>query len=85
MLKQDIIKARKELAVKEALDKGHIFERTYKTIREALYLMVDRRQHELMKNNISIKIPEYTICRLESLGITVRDYAFKVLFRLERL
>lgn len=38
-----------------------------------------------MKDNISIKIPEYTICRLESLGITVRDFAFKVLFRLERL
>lgn len=87
MIKQDIIKARKELAVKEALDKGHIFERTYKTIREALYLMVDRRQHELMKNSVSIKISECTARRLESLGITVRDspFTFSVLFRLERL
>lgn len=30
MIKQDIIKAREELAAKEALDKGYIFERTYK-------------------------------------------------------
>lgn len=84
MLKQDIIKAREELTVKEARYKGCVFERTYKTIREALTDMVNG-QREVMKNNISIKIPEYTICRLESLGITVRDYAFKVLFCLERL
>lgn len=84
MIKQDIIKARKELTVKEALDRGYRFARTYKTIREALAAMVNG-QREVMKNNISIKISEYTICRLESLGITVRDLAFNVLFRLERL
>lgn len=85
MLKQDIIKARKELAVKEALDKGHIFERTYKTIREALYLMVDRRQAEVRENSVSIAISKYTVRRLESLGIIVREYSFSVFFRLERL
>lgn len=85
MIKQDIIEAREALVVREALDKGYIFERTYKAIREALYLMIDRRQAEVMKNSISIKISEYTIRRLKSLGITVRDYPFKVLFRLERL
>ena len=84
MIKQDIIKARKKLTAEEALDRGYRFARTYKAIREALTDMVDG-QREVMKNNISIKIPEYTICRLESLGITVRDFAFKVLFRLERL
>ena len=85
MIKQDIIKAREELAVREALDKGYIFERTYKTIREALDLMINRRQQELMKNSVSIKISKYTVRRLESLGITVRDYPFRVMFRLERL
>ena len=85
MIKQDIIKAREELAVVAALDKGYIFERTYKTLREALYLMIDRRQAEVMKNSISIEISEYTTHRLKSLGITVRDYPFRVLFRLERL
>lgn len=85
MIKQDIIKARKGLTVKEALDRGYRFARTYKTIREALAAMVNG-QREVMKNNINIKISEYTICRLESLGITVRrDFAFNVLFRLERL
>lgn len=84
MIKQDIIKARKELTVEEALDRGYRFARTYKTIREALAAMVNG-QREVMKNNISIKISEYTICRLESLGITIRDFAFNVLFRLERL
>lgn len=34
MIKQDIIKAREELTVKEARYKGCVFERTYKTIRE---------------------------------------------------
>ncbi len=87
MIKQDIIKAREELAVREALDKGHIFERTYKTIREALDLLIICRQTEVMKNSVSIKISEYTVRRLESLGITVRDYSFinNVMFRLERL
>lgn len=85
MIKQDIIKAREALVVREALDKGYIFERTYKTIREALCLMIDRRQQDVMKNSVSIKISKYTIRRLESLGITVRDLAFNVLFRLERL
>ena len=84
MIKQDITGAREELSVKEALDRGYRFARTYKAIREALTDMVNG-QREVMKNNISIKISEYTICKLESLGITVRDFAFKVLFRLERL
>lgn len=84
MIKQDIIKARKELTVEEALDLGYRFARTYKTIREALTAMVNG-QREVMKNNIGVKISEYTICRLESLGITVRDFSFNVLFRLERL
>lgn len=48
-IKQDIIKAREELAAKEARFKGCVFERTYKTIREALDLMVNYRQEELMK------------------------------------
>lgn len=87
MIKQDIIKAREELTVKEALDKGYVFGRTYEAIREALDLLINRRQAEVMKNSISIKISEYTVRRLESLGITVRDYPFffKILFRLERL
>lgn len=86
MIKQDIIKARKELTAEEALDRGYRFARTYKVIREALTDMVNG-QREVVKNNISIKISEYTICRLESLGITVREYpfTFNVLFRLERL
>lgn len=85
MIKQDIIKAREHLTVKEALDKGYTFERTYKAIREALDLLITWRQTEVMKNSVSIKISEYTVRRLESLGITVRDYPFRVLFRLERL
>ena len=87
MIKQDIIKAREELAVQEALDKGHIFEQTYKAIREALDLLIIFRRTEVMKNNISVKISEYTVRRLESLGITVREYPFiyNVMFRLERL
>lgn len=85
MIKQDIIKAREELTVKEARYKGCVFERTYKTIREALDLMVNCRQGELMKNSFNIKISEYTIGRLESLGITVCDYPFSIMFRLERL
>lgn len=85
MIKQDITRAREELTVKEARYKGCVFERTYKTIREALDLMVNCRQEELMKNSFNIKISEYTISRLESLGITVCDYPFKILFRLERL
>ena len=85
MIKQDIIKAREELAAKEARYKGCVFERTYKTIREALDLMVNCRQEELMKNSFNIKISEYTIGRLESLGITVCDYPFSIMFRLERL
>ena len=85
MIKQDIIKACEELTVQEALDKGHIFERTYKAIREALDLLINQRQAEVMKNSISIKLSKYTVRRLESLGITVRDYPFNVFFRLERL
>lgn len=85
MIKQDIIKAREHLVVKEALDKGYIFERTYKTIREVLDIMTNQWQMEVMKNSVSVKLSEYTARRLESLGITVRDYPFNVLFRLERL
>lgn len=85
MIKQDIIRAREELTVKEARYKGCVFERTYKTIREALDLMVNCGQEELMRNSFNIKIPEYTISRLESLGITVCDYPFSIMFRLERL
>lgn len=85
MIKQDIIKAREELSSKEARFKGYVFERTYKTIREALDLMINYRQEELMKNSCNIKITEYTVHRLDSLGITVLDYPFKILFRLERL
>lgn len=85
MIKQDIIKAREELVAKEAMDKGHTFEKTYKAIREALDLMINWRRTELMKNSINLKISDYTVRRLASLGITVREYAFNVLFRLERL
>lgn len=85
MIKQDIIKAREELASKEARFKGAVFERTYKTIREALDLMINYRHEELMKNSFNVKMPEYTVRRLESLGITVRDYPFNIMFRLERL
>lgn len=85
MIKQDIIKAREELAAKEARFKGCVFERTYKTIREALDLMVNYRQEELMKNSFNVKMSEHTVRRLESLGITVCDYPFNIMFRLERL
>lgn len=85
MIKQDIIKAREELTVQEALDKGHIFERTYKAIREVLSDMVNFHQHELTKNNVSIRVSEYTVRRLESLGITVFNYPAYVWFRLHRL
>ena len=86
MIKQDIIKAREQLAVKEAMERGYTFARTYKAIREALDLLINWRQAGVMKNSVSIKISEYTVSRLESLGITVRDYPFfKILFRLERL
>lgn len=85
MIKQDIIKAREQLAVKEAMERGYTFARTYKTIREVLDIMTNQWQMEVMKNSVSVKLSEYTVRRLESLGITVRDYPFNVLFRLERL
>lgn len=85
MIKQDIIKAREQLAVKEAMERGYTFARTYKAIREALSVMVNFHQPELIKNNVSIRISEYTVCRLESLGITVFNYPAYVLFRLHRL
>ena len=44
MIKQDIIKARKELTAEEALDRGYRFARTYKAIREALTGMVNGQQ-----------------------------------------
>ncbi len=84
MIKQDIIEARKKATAEEVLDRGYRFARTYKAIREALTDLVNG-QREVMKNNISIKISEYTIHRLESLGVTVREDYFNVFFRLEHL
>lgn len=84
MIKQDIIKAREELAVKEVLDRGYRFARTYKAIREVLTVMVNG-QPELIKNNVSLSISEYTVHKLEGLGITVFHYPAYVLFRLHRL
>lgn len=85
MIKQDIIKAREQLAVKEAMERGYTFARTYKAIREVLSDMVNFHQHELTKNNVSIRISKYTAGRLESLGITVFNYPAYVWFRLHRL
>lgn len=84
MIKQDIIKAREELAVEEVLDRGYRFARTYETIRAVLTVMVNG-QREVVENNISIKISEYTIRRLGSLGITARNFTYYALFSLERL
>lgn len=84
MIKQDIIKAREELAVKEVLDRGYRFARTYKAIREVLTVMVNG-QPELIKNNVSLSISEYTVHKLEGLGITVFHYPAYVWFRLHRL
>ena len=85
MIKQDIIKAREQLAVKEAKERGYTFARTYKAIREVLSVMVNFHQHEFTKNNVSIRISEYTVRRLEGLGITVFNYPAYVWFRLHRL
>lgn len=85
MIKQDIIKAREQLAVKEAMERGYTFARTYKAIREVLSDMVNFHQHELTKNNVSIRISKYTASRLESLGITVFCHPAYVWFRLHRL
>lgn len=85
MIKQDIIKAREELAVKEVMYRGHIFAQTYKTIREALSVMVDLREPELFKYHTSVVTSEYTVRRLESLGIAVSHYPAYVWFRLNRL
>lgn len=85
MIKQDIIKAREQLAVKEAMERGYVFARTYKAIREALGVMVNFHQPELIKNNVSLRISEYTVRRLEDLGITVFNYPAYVWFRLHRL
>lgn len=84
MIKQDIIKAREELAVKEVLDRGYRFARTYKATREVLTVMVNG-QPELIKNNVSLSISEYTVHKLEGLGITVFHYPAYVWFRLHRL
>lgn len=54
MIKQDIIKARKELTAEEALDRGYRFARTYKAIREALTDMVNG-QREVMKTISALK------------------------------
>lgn len=85
MIKQDIIKAREQLAVKEAMERSYTFARTYKAIREVLSDMVNFHQRELTKNNVSIRISKYTASRLESLGITVFCYPDYVCFRLHRL
>lgn len=85
MIKQDIIKAREQLAAKEVMKRGHTFARTYKAIREVLSDMVNFHQYELTKNNVSIRISKYTASRLESLGITVHHYPAYVYFRLHRL
>lgn len=85
MIKQDIIKAREQLAAREVMERSHTFARTYKAIREALSVMVNFHQPELIKNNVSIRISEYTIRRLETLGITVFHYPAYVWFRLNRL
>lgn len=85
MIKQDIIKAREQLAVKEAMERGYTFARTYKAIREVLSDMVNFHQPGLTKNNVSIRISKYTVCRLESLGITVFNYPAYIWFRLHRL
>lgn len=84
MLKQDIIKARKELAAKEALERGYTFARTYKAIREALTSMVNG-QPELFINSVSIKIPRYVERKLRGLGITVLQMPAYVKFRLTTL
>lgn len=85
MIKQDIIKAREQLAVEEVMGRGYTFARTYKTIREVLSVMVNFHQRELTKNNVSLRISKYTVRRLESLGITVFNYPAYVWFRLHRL
>lgn len=84
MIKQDIIKAREELTVKGVLDRAYRFARTYKAIREALTVMVNGQQ-EVTKYSINIKIPEYTIYRLERLGVSVSHYPAYVRFCLQRL
>ena len=85
MIKQDIIKAREQLAAREVMERSHTFARTYKAIREALSLMVNFHQRELIKYNVNIIISEYTVRKLESLGITVFHYPQYVWFRLNRL
>lgn len=84
MIKQDIIKARERLAVEEAVYRGHTFARTYKAIREALTVMVNGKP-ELIKNNVSLRISEYTTHKLEDLGITIFHYPAYVWFRLHCL
>lgn len=84
MIKQDIIKAREQLAVEEAVCRGHTFARTYKAIREALTVMVNGKP-ELIKNNVSLRISEYTTHKLEDLGITIFHYPAYVWLRLHRL
>lgn len=84
MIKQDIIKAREQLAAKEVMERGHTFARTYKAIREVLSVMVDSHR-ELTKYDVNIRISEYTVRRLKSLGITVSHYPIYVWFRLNSL
>lgn len=85
MIRQDIIKAREQLAAEEVMERGHAFARTYKAIREVLSIIVDFPRPELTKYSVSIRFSEYTVRRLESLGITVHHYPIYVYFRLHRL
>lgn len=84
MIRQDIIKAREQLAVKEAMERGYTFARTYKAIREVLSVMVNSHR-ELTRYDVNIRISEHTARRLESLGITVHHYPTYVYFRLHSL
>lgn len=84
MIKQDIIKAREQLAAKEVMERGYTFARTYKAIREVLSVMVNSHR-ELTKYDVNIRFSGYTVRRLESLGITVHHYPTYVYFRLHRL
>lgn len=85
MIKQDIIKAREQLAAKEVMERGHIFARTYKAIREVLSVMVNFHRPELTKYHVDLRFPKHMVRRLESLGITVHHYPTYTCFRLHRL
>lgn len=81
MIKQDIIKAREELAAKEVIERAYRFARTYKAIRETLTAMVNG-QPEVIRYDINVRVPEYTFQRLKRLGIIVYEYPAYVRFYL---